>query len=245
VRPRHALTLLALALPLPVIITGVPHPTSTAGAAREPLRDSLGTTPVITATPSPRPRATRPAPRRTASRSHRAAAHRHHVARPTPTTVRAHRSTHTTTTHTTAPRTSTSTSYPWAGDTSGGNDPWGFTKRQCVSYVAWRLDRAGRSVSTSRGWGSASGWDDVARRKGITVSSRPTVGSVAQWNAGERSTAYVSGSASGSFVAGSYGHVAWVTKVYSDGSVQVAQYNGDGSRSYSTMHVRAPRYLRL
>jgi surface antigen len=243
VRPRHALTLLALALPLPVIITGVPHATSTAGAAREPLRDSLGTTPVITATPSPRPRATRPVPRRTASRGHRAAPHRHHVARPTPTSVRTHRSTHSTTTRTTSPR--TSTSYPWAGDTSGGNDPWGFTKRQCVSYVAWRLDRVGRPVSTSRGWGSASGWDDVARRKGVTVSSRPTVGSVAHWNAGERSTAYVSGSPRGSFVAGSYGHVAWVTKVYSDGSVQVAQYNGDGSRSYSTMRVTAPRYLRL
>ena len=36
-----------------------------------------------------------------------------------------------------------------------------------------------------------------------------------------------------------------LTKVYSDGSVQVAQYNGDGSRSYSTMRVKAPRYLRL
>ena len=79
----------------------------------------------------------------------------------------------------------------------------------------------------------------------MTVTSRPAVGSVAQWNAGERSTAYVSGSPRGSFFAGSYGHVAWVTKVWSDGSVTVAQYNGDGSRSYSTMRVRAPRFLRL
>jgi surface antigen len=149
--------------------------------------------------------------------------------------VRPHRST----THTT--RTTTSSSYPWADDVSGGNDTWGFTKRQCVSYVAWRLARAGHTVSTSRGWGSASGWNDVARRKGITVSSRPTVGSVAQWNAGESSPAY----GGGRFSAGSYGHVAWVTKVYADGSVQVSQYNGSGSRSYSSMRVKAPRYLRF
>ena len=30
-----------------------------------------------------------------------------------------------------------------------------------------------------------------------------------------------------------------------DGSVQVAQYNGTGDRAYSTMRVRAPRYLYL
>ena len=123
--------------------------------------------------------------------------------------------------------------------------PGGFTKRQCVSYVAWRLDRVGRSVYSRQGWGSASGWDDQARRRGVTVTSRPTVGSVAQWNAGESSRLYVSGSPRGTFVAGSYGHVAWVTQVYSDSSVQVAHYNGNGGRSYSTMRVSAPRFLRL
>jgi surface antigen len=137
-----------------------------------------------------------------------------------------------------------STGYPWASDRTGSHDPWGFTKRQCVSYVAWRLYRQGRPVATRQGWGSASGWDDVARRRGVPVTSRPTVGSVAQWNAGERSRLYVSGSAGGTFAAGSYGHVAWVTEVYSDGSVRVEQYNGDGSRSYSSMRIVAPRFLR-
>jgi surface antigen len=138
--------------------------------------------------------------------------------------------------------------YPYATDTSGGADPWGFTKRQCVSYVAWRLAEEGRPLDNARDhWGSALDWDDVAARLGYPVSSRPAVGAVAQWDAGEHS-AYWSGASSssdGTFVAGAAGHVAWVTAVYSDGSVQVAQYNGTGDRSFSTMRVRAPRYLSL
>jgi surface antigen len=109
-----------------------------------------------------------------------------------------------------------------------------------VSYVAWRLARVGRPVYARQGWGSASGWDDVARRRGVTVTTRPAVGSVAQWNAGESSRV-----PRGTFTAGAYGHVAWVTAVYADGSVQVSQYNGTGTRSWSSMRVFAPRFLRL
>ena len=145
-------------------------------------------------------------------------------------------------------RPATPDSYPYAGDTSGGSDPWGFTKRQCVSYVAWRLAQVGRPLDNGhQGWGSALDWDDTAARLGYGISTRPRVGAVAQWNAGEHS-AYWSGASSssdGTFVAGEVGHVAWVTAVYSDGSVLVAQYNGTGDRSYSTMRVKAPRYLLL
>ena len=233
-RPRHALSLLALALPIPVMLGSATHTPVTAagappGATPDPVRVLRED---ATPTPVTRKRSPRPVARRTASRAHRAPAPRRHLTA-TSTSVRTHATKH------------VSTGYPWASDTSGGNDPWGFTKRQCVSYVAWRLDRAGRAVFSRQGWGSASGWDDVARRRGVTVTSRPAVGSVAQWNAGESSRLYVSGSGSGTFAAGSYGHVAWVTRVFSDGSVQVAQYNGNGGRSYSTMRVFAPRFLRL
>jgi surface antigen len=139
-------------------------------------------------------------------------------------------------------------SYPYAADTSGDSDEWGFTKRQCVSYVAWRLAQVGRPIDNERDhWGSALDWDDTAKRLGYGVSTRPSVGAVAQWNAGEHSAYWSGASASsdGTFVAGAAGHVAWVTAVYSDGSVQVAQYNGTGDRSYSTMRVKAPRYLYL
>lgn len=134
--------------------------------------------------------------------------------------------------------------YPWAADTTGGSDPWGFTKRQCVSYVAWRLAEAGKPLSTREGWGSAFTWDEVASRLGRRVSSTPTVGDVAQWEAGERG-AWWSGNGVGTYTAGPYGHVALVTHVLADGWVQVAQYNGSGDRTWSTMRVKAPRYLSL
>ena len=151
---------------------------------------------------------------------------------------------------TVAPRRSTTTpdAYPYAHGSTTATDPWGFTERQCVSYVAWRLADAGRAIdNASQGWGSALDWDETAQRLGYVVSTRPTVGSVAQWDAHESSPFYASGSTSpnGSFVAGSYGHVGWVTKVYSDGSVLVAQYNGTGDGTYSTMRTKAPRYLQL
>ena len=127
-------------------------------------------------------------------------------------------------------------------------DPWGFTERQCVSFVAWRLSQAGRPLNNrTQGWGNASHWDDTARARGQRITSTPSVGAVAQWNSGESSPYYSSGSsvANGRFAAGSYGHVAWVIRVYSDGSALVEQYNLFGSRSYSTMRVKAPRYLHL
>lgn len=144
------------------------------------------------------------------------------------------------------------TAQPWGTDdypyrTAVGNptDPWGFTERQCVSFAAWRLAQHGRAINNSDNWGSALTWDDTARRLGDTVTSTPRVGAIAQWNAGESSPYYSPGSATpnGQFVAGGYGHVAWVSMVYSDGSVLVEQYNLGDSRSYSVMRVKAPRYL--
>jgi surface antigen len=138
--------------------------------------------------------------------------------------------------------------YPFANDTTGASDPWGFAKRQCVSYVAWRQAQVGRPLDNARdSWGSALTWDDTARRLGDQVSATPSVGAVAQWDGGERSAYWGPGSTSsnGWFEAGPMGHVAWVTKVYPDGSVQVSQYNGTGTRTFSTMRVRAPRFLSL
>jgi surface antigen len=133
--------------------------------------------------------------------------------------------------------------YPWKSDTTNSNDSFGFTKRQCVSYAAWRLYKAGHRISNSSGrWGNAYHWDDAARNLGRTVTTTPRVGSVAQWNAYESSPWYTS-SGVGTMRAGRYGHVAWVAYVYSDRSVLVRQYNMNGNRSFSQMRVKAPRYL--
>jgi surface antigen len=138
--------------------------------------------------------------------------------------------------------------YPYRNATTNASDPWGFTERQCVSFVAWRLAQHGHALNNSQqNWGSALTWDDTARRLGYAVSTTARVGTVAQWNAGESSPYYSPGSATanGHFAAGGYGHVGWVKAVYADGSALVEQYNMGGDRSYSVMRVKAPRYLHI
>lgn len=136
--------------------------------------------------------------------------------------------------------------YPWARATTNAYDDYGFTRRQCVSYVAWRLALSGRRLSNDGNvWGSALQWDETARAKGVPVSTRPVVGAVAHWNPGETSLVYAPGSSrpSGRFSAGVYGHVAYVTAVYPDGTVQVSQYNLAGDRKFSSLRMTAPRFL--
>lgn len=143
-----------------------------------------------------------------------------------------------------APATATRDDYPYRTATTNDNDEWGFTKRQCVSFAAFRLAQHGKAISNADNWGSALTWDDAAKRLGKTVTSTPKVGAIAQWNAGESSSVYsASGSKSGTFSAGGYGHVGYVAAVYSDGSVLVEQYNLGGDRSYSSMRMTAPRYI--
>jgi surface antigen len=136
--------------------------------------------------------------------------------------------------------------YPYRSYTSNVADRWGFTVRQCVSFVAWREAQAGHPVSNfTQHWGSAYNWDNTARARGVWISTRPRVGSIAHWNAYERGSWYANGSSvpNGTITAGGYGHVAWVRAVYADGSALIEQYNMFSSRSYSTMRVKAPRYL--
>jgi surface antigen len=148
-----------------------------------------------------------------------------------------------------APKTTTTTSathtgndYPYASATSNVNDKWGFTERQCVSFAAWRLARAGHAINNSQGWGSAFHWDDTARALGVRISSTPHVGAIAQWNVGETGKVWMGGGV-GTFSAGEYGHVGYVAAVYSDGSALIEQYNVQGNREYSVMRMTAPRYL--
>jgi surface antigen len=142
--------------------------------------------------------------------------------------------------------------YPYASQVNpDAIDRWGSTERQCTGYATWALnvmgvdfgvtDRArnGRTVTFL----SASSWAKAARRGGWTVSRKPVVGAVAQWNANETSYWRVRG-VSESASAGPNGHVGIVTKVYRDGTVLVSQYNASRpARSYSSLRTRAPRYL--
>jgi surface antigen len=145
-----------------------------------------------------------------------------------------------TTTTTSAVR--TGNDYPYASATTNENDKWGFTERQCVSFAAWRLARAGHAISNSQGYGSAFHWDEAARTNGVRVSTTPHVGAIAQWNVGEAGKVWMNGG-QGTFHAGEYGHVGYVAAVYSDGSALIEQYNVMGDRSYSVLRMTAPRYL--
>ncbi|MGN7246770.1 CHAP domain-containing protein [Janibacter anophelis] len=115
--------------------------------------------------------------------------------------------------------------YPYRGATSG-IDRWNFYKGQCTSFAAWTVvSRLGiKDFSNQYGggrFGNAINWDNNARAVGIPVYSTPRAGDIAVRNSG------------------TYGHVAFVTKVNADGSFQVDEYNHVRADTYS--HRRATR----
>ena len=108
--------------------------------------------------------------------------------------------------------------YPYRGATSGV-DPWNFYKGQCTSFAAWRVrHNVGVAFSNSykgQHWGNAEHWDNAARAAGMPVYKSPKVGDIAVRSSG------------------TYGHVAYVAKVNSDGSFMVEEYNHVRSDTYS------------
>lgn len=138
--------------------------------------------------------------------------------------------------------------YPYRSAPAGAIDRWGFTERQCTSFVAWRLAQHRRPINNyTQHWGDAGHWDVTARRLGKRVTTVPQVGSVAQWHPYETSVYYLLTSTRpwGTMRANSHGHNAYVVRVWADGSVTVKQYNLNVFRGYSVSHVRAPRFLYL
>ncbi|ORX69391.1 CHAP-domain-containing protein [Linderina pennispora] len=111
--------------------------------------------------------------------------------------------------------------YPYKNN-CGPVDKWSYYQCQCTSFVAWRINsRLGINFHNrykGKAWGNANEWDDAARSSGVTVSSTPKVGAVAQTNAGR------------------FGHVAWVAKVDGD-NVVVEEYNKGGTEHYGTRTV--------
>lgn len=120
-------------------------------------------------------------------------------------------------------------------------DPWGFYNRECVSFVAWRMNRDAKRTRAPwaftnymRGghWGNGEHWDENAKLLGYPIKPRATrVGVIAQWNRAE--------------VGGGFpGHVAYVSKVNPNGTVNVEEYNFRVRGGYGTrVGIRAPRYI--
>ena len=126
--------------------------------------------------------------------------------------------------------------YPYAGQT--GDDPWNMMKGECTSFVAWLLNQDG-SAPTNAADGQWNGrdWDNRLSSRGWRVSQTATVGSVAQWEAGERT--YYAGSTGAWYQAGSRGHVGYVSAVYSNGDVLLQDYNRFGTRQFMSTRVPA------
>ena len=106
-------------------------------------------------------------------------------------------------------------------------DPWGLYTRECVSYVAWKIDSTGRYVPHFGGAGDAKQWPSTAARHGISSGSTPKVGSAAVFKDGE------------------YGHVMYVESVNGDGTITVSDYNlkWDGLYRYYTRSASGLTYV--
>jgi surface antigen len=107
--------------------------------------------------------------------------------------------------------------YPYRNDPIKTADPWGYYKRECVSWAAWNLLKAGKPHVD---FGNALTWADRARKAGLIVNSTPDINSVVCLppNVGG---------------AGSYGHVAWINLALNFGKVALVEdYNWNDTHNY-------------
>lgn len=115
-------------------------------------------------------------------------------------------------------------------------DPWGMAYGQCVSFVAWKVyelhggtqrpdaaqgkrsqnwrpgDPGINDDPVTASWGNAANWAKAAADAGLSVTHRPAVGDVAQWNANSHGM-------------DSAGHVMMVVAVSPHNYITVAGYN--------------------
>ena len=120
--------------------------------------------------------------------------------------------------------TTTSSSTQTTSSTSGNL----YTTGQCTWYV---YDRVGGKIGST--WGNANNWASADIVFGYTVNNTPEKGSILQTSEG------------------SYGHVAYVESVGSNGSVTVSEMNYSGgpyvkdTRTISTSQASSYNYIHL
>ena len=137
---------------------------------------------------------------------------------------------------------STGNDYPWKSVAPQGYSPLGFSYRFCTDFVAWKLNEARgathapwkfvwSSLAFPNSNGNAVGWEQGAINSGYKVNNSPAVGAVAWW---------------GAEVGYGLGHVAYVSAVNSDGTVDVEEYNYSAANVYDVRtEVRADAYLHI
>lgn len=97
---------------------------------------------------------------------------------------------------------------------------------QCTWYVYNRLASLGAPIKHWR-MGNGGEWGYYGRLNGYSVSNTPKAGTAVSWQGGEAG------------ISTHYGHVAFVEKVYDDGSILVSEMNMKGEFVISTRVVSA------
>lgn len=119
--------------------------------------------------------------------------------------------------------------YPWANVGAGNwvSDGHGYYEGECVSYAAWAVRSESHTYSPDF-LGNADQWNS----HGIpTGGARP--GDVAMWDDNHNG-------------AGSLGHVAFVTAVFNDDTIQITEYNWYYAHGYDSRRISVSnpsRYL--
>ena len=121
--------------------------------------------------------------------------------------------------------------YPWPYELrdyqGGGLSPLNYYYRECVDFVAWRLNRDAGYYAAPYKWvwsnltplgGNASQWRYNWEQHGWPVSNTPVVGSVA-WFYGN--------------------HVGYVKSVNADGTVTIEEYNYSSNGTYGQRTIPA------
>ncbi len=121
--------------------------------------------------------------------------------------------------------------YPYPNATTCPNacqtDDWAFYKRECTSYVAFKLNEAGIAFSNGMSgpkgtdgllFGNGENWNNHGIVLGFNVDTNPSFRKVAVWEAAYHG-------------AGPVGHVAYVEAV-AGSSVTISDYNYYGSHAY-------------
>ena len=89
------------------------------------------------------------------------------------------------------------------------NTPTNYGNSYPVGQCTWGVKEL--APWASNWWGNANTWAIYASAQGFKTGDVPVVGAIAVWDGGE------------------YGHVAYVTEVQSENSIQVLECNYDGS----------------
>jgi peptidoglycan DL-endopeptidase CwlO len=119
--------------------------------------------------------------------------------------------------------------YPWAGApypcwNYGCIDDWGLFYRECVSYVAWKVDNTGHMVKGFNGQGNANQWPSA------------TASYTRQGGTPHRGDAAIDP------YIGSVGHAMYVEGVNGDGSINISEYNFAGPGQYSERRIPRSQY---